>query len=273
VDKTIPLTWQVRWRTIRVGLPLVVFSSVCFAEIIFIQSWCADKMAGVFPWLIFGLLFPPVLLLVALEVEVRLRHQQKRRLVLKKRGLVFQPGDSSCPWRAFAGLRFNPIPEQPHLKRCDVLVTDRRKPFAASPRWSLALDAAQQQALTQAVPIYRPASLGDFCIEELQTVDSPIQQYRVPFKAVAVYVLGLYLFLHGAPLTFVFYDSGKPRPREHTSDFVVTERRSKQMGQFIIRHFHSLEEFRAWGFWTGTSLVVLGLSGIGVGSFMLRRPT
>ena len=271
VDETIPLTWQVRWHGLKVCLPLLAFSSVCIVEIIFIRAWLADQMAGVWLTLVLGFLFPPILVLIMSEVQIRIYHVQKRRLSFKKRGLVFQVGDLVCPWESLAGFRFEPIVNQPQLKRCYILGRGPHGQIIMRPKWSLALDAAQRQALLKALPIYHPAGLGEIRIEDANTIESAVHVRRVPFAAMSLCLLGLLLCLNGAPLAFVFFGDKEPRSREHTSDFVVAERRDKQIAEFVTRHFSSLTEFRAWAFWTGVTITVLGAGAIAGGVVLLNR--
>lgn len=214
---------------------------------------------------------PPLLILAAFEVETRLRYRRARRLTLKRRGLAFGSGELFCPWKAFAGLRFYPIREQPNLKRCVVLRHGRKKQIGEWSSVSLALDAAQQQALTRAVPDFRPAGLGEFQIEERQNPAVPVHPSPLFFKAMTVYTLGFYLLLHGAPLLAIFYPVRKPDRSHHTSELVITERRAAQIADFIARHFESEREFQLWGFWTGTTLTVLGITGLAGSAALFRR--
>lgn len=45
VDDTMPLSWGVRWRKLKIALPLTIFSSLCLVEMAFVRVWLADKLA------------------------------------------------------------------------------------------------------------------------------------------------------------------------------------------------------------------------------------
>ena len=271
VDDTIPLNWCVRWRNLKAVLPLIGFSSVCLVELTFVRLWLAEKVWDSLWSLLFACVFPPLTILIGFEVETHLRHRRSRRLTLKRSGLQFGSGDSFCPWRTFAGLRFYPIAGQPHLKRCAVLRKDRHRSIGEWPRVSLALDAEQQQALVRAVQDYRPADLGEIRIEEQQQPARTLRPGPLFFKAAAIYMLGLYLLLHGGTLMAVFWPGRKPERSNRTSEFVITERRAEQLADFLVRHFRSKEEFQASAFCAGAILTLAGITSLMAGRSLFRR--
>lgn len=255
-------------------IPLAVFSSVCFVEILLIQSWFENTLGDRWPVLIVGFVFPLLALFVLIEFDLRLRHRSKRRLKIKKRGLAFHPGDRSCFWKSVGGFRFLPIAGQSQLKRCIVLGFDRkRKTFVEWPNWSLALDAEQRSALVRSVSAVRSVDLGNFRIEEPETVEPLPQPRRVPLLAMSVQMVGLYLFLHGMSLMGFFLTDEKTRSPETPSNARMSKAKAEQIAKFVIErfHIHDAHELRTFGLWTGVSLTVVGLGGFAAGAVLMKR--
>jgi hypothetical protein len=82
-------------------------------------------------------------------------------------------------------------------------------------------------------------------------------------RAMAIWMLGLYLFLHGMPLVASSLGKGRSNPGGVADPLVVSEARDKQIGQFLHQHFGSPEEFRTFGLRLGGALTLLG-----IGSFI-----
>ena len=101
VDPSIPLTWEYRWRLLKIIVPMWVFTCAFVTETALYRAWLSDRLTAGFCLTIFGAcVFILCVLFGGNELQVRIRQRSKRTIQFKKKKIVIQPArDRFIPWK------------------------------------------------------------------------------------------------------------------------------------------------------------------------------
>ncbi|MGH7967692.1 MAG: hypothetical protein ACREIC_03080, partial [Limisphaerales bacterium] len=113
VDPTIPLTWAVRWRSLKTILPMLLCCSALLVEQVAFRLWLNDRsLTSELPLLVFCSLLPIVLIIAAFEVLTRVAQRSKRTIKLEAKRVSISPAKyNRIPWKQVTAWQLEPIPE------------------------------------------------------------------------------------------------------------------------------------------------------------------
>jgi hypothetical protein len=260
VDPSIPLTWKWRWCQIKMTLPIWVFSFACVLEMVLFKAWLSDKLSfgHVLTWLGYCL-FALALLFGIIEAQVRIRQRSKRVIRFESGKIFVQPAKNQLiRWNSVAKFQFEPVPEAPKLTKMKLFL--RRRPNKKSPArayWAMVLqNQSQMQELTRYLQTKKTETPTNYEIEILDRPRSPEYSAPFPFLGLSLGLGGMYLLLHGVPMLLAVINRN-----HHESDETskLSPEESAKLGQFILKHFSSQEQFNHFFLILSISMIVVGI--------------
>lgn len=260
VDPSIPLSWNWRWRQLKLTLPILAFIWACLLEAGIFRAWLADRLDFHFILILLAVcLFFPVFILGLAESQVRIRQRSKRVVQFKENKIIVKPAKSGLVlWKRVAKFQFEPIPETPGLTKLKVFLRGRpNKQPSGWVFWAMVLEnPSQVQELVRYLQSRKTETPAGYEIEILWHPVLPENSARFPFLGTSLYMGGFYLLLHGVPALIVLLNRN-----HHDSDggSKFTPQETAKLGQFIVRHFSSREEFHHFFQVFGISLTVAGV--------------
>jgi hypothetical protein len=119
IDPTIPLTWAVRWRSLKAILPMLLCCSALLVEQVAFRLWLNDRsLLSELPLLVVCSLLPIVLIIAAFEALTRVTHRSKRTIRLEPKRVLISPAKyNRIPWKQITAWQLEPIPEAAGLSK------------------------------------------------------------------------------------------------------------------------------------------------------------
>lgn len=272
VDPFIPLTWQARWRFFKFLLPPLCFSLACLIEMGLLKAWLADRLNWEFAaTLTTCCLVLPLFLLGMQEIQLRLRHRSKRKLILADKKITLKPAKMpGFAWDKIQAFRFEPLAQTGNLTKLTVFLRD--VPNKANRRqgsWSMVLErGSQEQVLIHYLEQRKLEGINHYEIEQMRSPASMAQVHLPSIAGMAVSMVGLFLLMHGGPLLLALSHHGNHQPSENAK---FTQQELAKLGRFIAEHFASQEEFRRFSLGLGLSLTFVGLGMLVFGWRLMKR--
>ncbi|HTY88490.1 MAG TPA: hypothetical protein VMB80_13565 [Candidatus Acidoferrum sp.] len=261
VDPSIPLTWDYRWRQIKILLPIWFFSLLLLLEIGLFRAWLADKLQ----WDRLAVLIVAVptmflFVLAVAEIQTRIQQRSKRVIKVEDQRIILKPAKHSfIRWKQISKFQFEPLLEDSGLMKLKLFLCGRpSKRNSGRAFWSMVLERPTQvQELTDCLQKRRMEAPADFQVEVLEKPLPPEQAGPIPFLGMSLYWGGVLLLLHGVPLLFIGLTDGGHHDSENDSDLAPNEK--AKLGRLILKYFHTIEELRHFYIVAGGVLTVLGL--------------
>lgn len=259
VDRTIPLTWEVRWRTLKPVLPILVFTSALLVEQAALRLWLNDRsvLSGL-PLLAVCLLSPIVLVMGVAEVATRVTHRSKRTIQLEPERVSISPAKyNRIPWKQLKACQLEPIPGAAGLSKL-TLSYSLGKGTKRAREWSMVLRQADQehQFISELEHLrQRGVSSG-----QLVRLPAPteIQRKSVRVRGMVAAALGLYFILHGLPLLGVGLLPPDRSPDESRSHSRFTAKETAKLRRVVRQAFSSPEQVHRFLLVVGGGLTALG---------------
>jgi hypothetical protein len=252
VDDTIPLTWAIRWKTIKATLPSLAFSLVLLLEIVAYRSWL-DELSP--RSILFRLSSIPTLFIfigVVMEISVRLGHCTSRYLQPQEKRI--KTNKFWIPWKRVMGWSLVPIPGQAGLRKLIIAYSfgGRRNRI-----WSMVLQYPDQsQALKSELDLLRLGRIMTPPLVETYEPEPPNKSVRI--RGLVLLLLAMFCLLHGMPM-LVGVALRSPEHRSNQSSASnLTPKEKEKLGRFVARYFSSPKDFRQFCLLTGGGLTALG---------------
>ncbi len=123
VDPTIPLTWAVRWQSLKPILPMLLCCSALLVEQVAFRLWPNDRsLFSELPLLVVCSLLPIVLIIAAFEALTRVTHRSRRTIKLEPKRVSISPAKyNRFPWKQISAWRLEPIPETAGFSKLTLL--------------------------------------------------------------------------------------------------------------------------------------------------------
>lgn len=267
-----PLSWARIWPAARLLIPLVVFILLSLAEIpIFknltrwIEGEATHSLSTVFwevtvAWLTCGVF--PVAVLLTVHWKSRLSVE------LNEQGLHFRNRKGPRhPWSQLESVLIEPMPEDSGLGRATFYsrLSPRQKLLFRP--WQILLEIpSQRDALLQELEKLHPKH-PTFSVRVLQNAADPVPPTTRSMRWIAAFVLGIWLLLHGLPLTVVGLNLSPAEIRPSSA----ANPPSQAFAEFLLEHFTSVKAFRRFLWTTGATLSAAGLIAFMIGSYGMNR--
>jgi hypothetical protein len=259
VDPTIPLTWDVRWRSLKVLLPLLLFSSAVLAEQVAFRAWLNDRNVILQLPLLVGCSLLPIALMFALfEVRTRIAHRTKRTIKLERDRVSISPAQCNrIHWKQITTWQLEPIPQTSGLSKL-TLAYSFGKGGKHPRKWSMVLRQADQlQQFAAELEHFRQNGVSSGEVARLST-PARLEPNAKRVRGMWVVVLGIYFILHGLPLLFVGLSPANRSPEEARSNSKFTAKELAKLTQVIHERFSSPEQFRRFVLGLGGGFSALG---------------
>jgi hypothetical protein len=259
VDATIPLTWAVRWQSLRLALPLLACCSILFVEQIGFRLWLSDRsLISELPLLFICALTPIGLMMVVLEVQIRVAHWTKRTIKLEPKRISISPAKCDrIAWNQINVWRLEPIAHAPGLSKLTVEYFLGRKSKLRR-AWSMVLrQPDQEHAFLSDLEYFRQIGPNTAQVIPFGAPEVPRVSGRRVRGMVAV-ALGFWCFIHGLPLLGVGLLPARSHADEPGSASSLTARESAKLQRTVVRHFSSAQQFRVFVLIVGGGMTALG---------------
>ncbi len=259
VDATIPLTWAVRWRSLRSVLPMLLCCSALLVEQVAFRLWLNDRsLLSELPLLVVCSLVPVVLIFVAYEALTRITHRSKRTIKLEPKRVSISPAKyNRIPWKQISAWQVEPLPEGAGFSKL-TLSYSLGKGTKHPREWSMVLrQADQEHALISELEHLRQQGVNSTQVARLSAPARPkINTRRV--RSMLAVALGLYCILHGLPfLGAGLLPTNRP-PDEPQSNSRFTAKEEAKLKRVVRQTFSSPEQFRRSLLTVGGGLTALG---------------
>jgi len=274
VDPSIPLTWNYRWRQLKLALPVLIFTWVLLLEMGLFNGWLADKLQWDQMAVLVGVCSAMFLVVFAAgEIQIRIQQRSKRSIKIKDKKIVVQPAKNSMVrWGKILKFQLEPIPETPGLTKLNLFLHGRpnQKPSGRA-FWSMVLEnPSQQQKLVCYLQIKRTETPSDYEIEILGSPALPKSPAPFPFLEMMLFMGGFFLLLHGIPMLLAILGEHHRDPGEPSK---LSPEQIAKLQQVILNHFSSREEFRHFFLMLGSGLTMAGCILLFLGWWLMKRRT
>jgi len=259
VDPTIPLTWAVRWRSLKASLPILLCCSALLVEQVAFRLWLNDRsLFSELPLLLVCSLFPVVAIMAAFEALTRFTHRSKRTMKLEPKRVSISPAKyNRIPWKQIRAWQLEPIPEATGLSKLTILyslVKGTKRPR----EWFMVLrQADQEHQFISELEQLRRRGANSSQVARLSAPARPKTNSRRVRSMLAV-ALGLYCILHGLPLLGVGLLPTNRPPDEPQSNSRFTAKEKAKLKRVVSQTFSSPEQFRRSLLAVGGGLTALG---------------
>ncbi len=278
VDDSIPLTWQRRWQGLKPAMPWVAFWYVTIAEVFSMRRWLAEGVSPDGTDVVFALLAPFPLIALGLlvaEAGLRLQHCSRRILKLREKWVLLKPAKASqVSWKWIRAWRFEPIQDHPELTKLTVLIGPA-KPGRWRRCWSMVLASPEQRPDLLAQLRSQQDSADHIC--EVRVLNQPKSSPKVgrPRRGralgFAIYLLGVYLLVHGGPLfAFGVVCPKDPGPIIRGREQPVSHPR-ELLRAWVTTNFSSPAELRRFALIMGGTLTACSVASLVGGSVLMNR--
>ncbi len=267
-----PFSWRESRPTLKLFMPMVLFTWWCYVDIALVAE-CKNWMAGKEAWLILPLVQRIVVSCAAVGFGIGalvliLGRFARTALETDEKGLLLR--DRKHPrvlWRNLTQVNIEPVAKADELVKVVFHVLSPQKRTTAPRPWSIILERAHQ--LPELICEFRLRHVKEpgFSVRELEEPLPPPTGPRFQARWLYVYLFAMWLLIHGTPLLLVgLSKAGDPARRAEAS-----HRLPEQFSRFILEHFRSPEEFRRSIAFTGAAFDALGLVGLILGGWGLKR--
>ncbi len=259
VDPTIPLTWAVRWRSLKTVLPILLCCSALLVEQIVFRLWLNDRsLIAELPLLVVCSLFPVVLIIAAFEVLTRVTHRSKRTIELEPKRVSINPAKyNRIPWKQITAWQIEPIPKAARLSKLTLsycLAKGGKRPR----QWSMVLrQTDQEHQFISELEQLRQRGVNSSQVARLPAPAAPKTNTRRVRSMLAV-ALGLYCILHGLPLLGAGLLPVNRPPDESQSNSRFTAKEKAKLRRVVGETFSSPEQFQRFLLVAGCGLTTLG---------------
>jgi hypothetical protein len=260
VDSSLPLTWAVRWQTMKLVLPLLVCCSGILLEGAIFRLWLSDRsLISVLPILFICALAPIAAVMVAVEIRVRVSHRIKRTIKLEPKRVSISPAEyNRVTWDQIVSWRLQPLAQAPGLSKLTMGYSFGKKSRRET-RWSMVLrQPDQEQIFLSELEYYRQAGSNVAPLIRLTEPCLPKPPGRHLRRMVAL-ALAFWCFVHGLPLLGVgllppgrYHDESKS-----ASEFTPNE--TAKLNRTATRYFSSIHQFRTFLLVVGGGVTALGV--------------
>ena len=271
VDPSIPLTWNWRWRQLKMTLPIWCFALAWLIEIWLFKAWLASKLALDGLAILLGAWLVMILFTFGMaEIQTRIQQRSKRIIQFKDNKIIVKPAKSGLVlWKRVAKFQFEPIPEMQGMTKLKLFLHGRpNEKMAGRTFWAMVLEnPSQVQELVRYLQTKRTESPIGY---EIEILERPALEPSVPFPFIgmSLYMGGMFLLLHGGPMLL-----GLLNHDHHDSDgdskFTPEER--AKLHQFLARHFSNKEELRHFFLTLSICLIVAGIALLVSGWWLMNR--
>ena len=259
VDATIPLTWAVRWRSLKASLPMLVCCSALLMEQLAFRLWLNDRgLLSAFPLLVVCALFPVVLAMGGFEVLTRVEHRSKRTIKLDSKRVTISPAKyNRIPWKQINAWRLEPVPDAPGCVKLTLSYSLGKR--TQSPReWSMVLrQADQEHEFISELEHLRQRGVNFSPLARLATA-APQTTINRRVRSMLAVALGLYCILHGLPLLGAGVLPTSRPADEPQSNSRFTAKEKAKLRRVVGQTFSSPEQFRRTLLVVGSGLTTLG---------------
>ncbi len=260
VDDTIPLTWQVRWRSFRNVVPLLLFCSINGVEMMLLRLWLRHRpIVAEWPMLLLMAVFPFVLLFLAMELLLRLNHRTKRRLRFEPKWITITPTKQNrVRWERISAWRLEPVSGETDLARLTIEYRLNKKARYLR-HWAMVLSQPDQvHALRAELERWRQVGKNTAALTELPKAMLVKQRARV--RGMWLFALALYCLVHGFPLLGVGLSSSSSREERPAEESRLTPAEREKLGRLFVRYFKTPERYRRFLVLTGGGLTGMGVA-------------
>jgi len=257
VDSSIPLTWAVRWRALKFGLPLLACGSIMLAEQVAFRLWLNDRLSSELHLIAVCAVAPIFLIMLALELQLRIAHRTRRRLKLEAKQVSISPAKyNRVRFEKIIAWRLEPVAGRPEFKKLTLEYSlDKKRKVLRE--WSMVLRTEQERAFLSEMEQLR--QVGSITAEVVR-LTQPLVRKKANrrLRSTAAVAVGFYFLMHGIPLLGggllpASGESEQPRAKSQ-----LTDREKAKFREVVLKHFASPEEFRRFIVFAGGSLTVLG---------------
>lgn len=266
-----PFSWRESLPTLKLLTPMVLFIWFCYVDIALVAEW-KNWMAGKEAWLILPIVRRVVISCAVIGFGIGalvliLTRFSRPALETDQKGLLLR--DRKNPrvrWKDLAQVTIEPVAKADELVKVVFHALSPHRRTAAPRPWPIVLERAHQLPDLIHELRLRHVEEPGFSVRELKeplpALTRPIFQARWLY----VYLFGMWLLLHGTPLLLVGLSKGSDTTRR-----TEARRPPEQFNRFVLEHFRSPQEFRRAIAFTGAGIDALGLIGLAVGWWGLKR--
>lgn len=259
VDSTIPLTWAVRWRSLKLVLPMLLCCSALLAEQVAFRLWLNDRnLLSELPLLVVCSLLPVVLIVAAFEALTRVAHRSKRTIKLESKRVSISPAKyNRIRWNQISAWRLEPILEVAGWSKLTLSYSVGKG--SKRPReWSMVLrQADQEHQFISELEHLRQRGVNSSQVTRLPTPTPPKTANQRMCNMVAA-AFGLYCLLHGLPLLGAgLLPTNRPSD-ESQSNSRFTAKEKAKLERVVRQTFSSPQQFRRCLLVVGGGLTTLG---------------
>lgn len=247
-----PGSWRQRWTAFAPMLPIILMSLVVLWEGMLLTAWIEEAdISRRLPPLVVGSILLPLGLFVATDFSARVQMWSSRTLLLGKKRVQTNPGNPACiNWKYVVGWQIEPVSSDNTLRKVSV---QYRVGWKGTPcrEWSMILDAAQVKELRETL---RELQRIGRCTASLIDLNEPMAtnaNRRISVQGMWHFAIGYAFFVHGLPLLLIGIFRGygsEEGPKLASASFK----------QFVLNHFHSAAELRAFYIIVGAILILAG---------------
>jgi hypothetical protein len=259
VDPTIPLTWAVRWRSLKAVLPMLICCSALLVEQVAFRLWLNDRsLLSELPLLVVCSLLPVVLIITAFEVLTRVSHRSRRTVKLEPKRVSISPAKyNRIPWKQITAWQLEPILEAAGLSKL-TLSYSLTKGGKRQREWLMVLRKSDQEhELISELEHLRQRGVNSSQVARLSEPAAPKKNTRRVRSMLAV-ALGVYCILHGLPfLGAGLLPTNRP-PDESESNSRFTAKEKAKLRRVVRETFSSPEQFRRFFLGLGGAFTALG---------------
>jgi len=271
VDPSIALGWKYRWWQMKLLLPILFFSWLLVVEMALFKAWLANKLHWDILAMLVGLGAGMLLvILAALEIQIRIRQRSKRVIQIEEKRIVVKPAkNQTVPWKRVRKFQFEPVPDTPGLMKLKLLLKDRPNQKSSERAfWAMALEKTSMQELLGCLQKKKTAGPTNFELEILERPAAPENPAPYVFLGMTVFMAGWYLMVHGLPVLFAMLGGGHHDPDEHSR---LSPEEIARLRYYILNHFSSPEEFRHFFLALSIALTIAGVALMISGHWLARR--
>jgi hypothetical protein len=258
-DPTLPLTWTIRWHSLRPSLPLLICSGLLLVEMLAFRLWLNDRgLLSELPLVLTCALMPAALVLAAFEIQVRIWHRTKRTLRLDGNHVSISPTKyPRVSWKQITAWRFHPVEQDPELTLLTMEYSARKK-VKWRREWSMILRKPDQvQAVVSELDQFRETGSNTAPVFHFSEPDPPKSSHRRIRGTVAL-AISWWLLIHGIPLLGVGLLPPPKRTDPAADNSRFTAKELAKIQSTAVRFFSSPTQLRTFALVTGAGITALG---------------
>ena len=245
---TIPWTWERRWRRWKVIIPIVLFCNVSLTETGLLKAWAAEKL----DWDFVGVIVAANLSLLALfflamEYLVAFENRSKRSVDLGKRWICISPvKETRRSWETVRACHLEPIPTLQDAIKLTLEFGSKSGKASRGRSWSMVLTNCEQgKQLLAELGNQRVQRQLDFVINQHSQPRPKPPVRRFSNKCLWFLMASFWLIVHGMPLLAIgILGSQDGQDLSSQSEVEFSPEREQQLGKFLFRYFHSMDQLR-----------------------------